>query len=104
MEKTNIATSKDIINKENPYLPSVATVKKVIKETPNIVSIQVVLDDEKERQSFHFEPGQVGQISIFGFGESTFVINSSPADTSYLQFTVMKVGVNTTAISNLSRG
>jgi sulfhydrogenase subunit gamma (sulfur reductase) len=104
MEKTNIAQSKDIINKENPYLPSVATVVKVIKETPNIVSLQVSFDDIKERESFHFEPGQVGQISIFGFGESTFVINSSPADTSYLQFTVMKVGVNTTAISNLSPG
>ncbi len=104
MEKTNIATNKDIIDKENPYLPSIATVSKVIKETPNIVSIQVVFDDEKERESFHFEPGQVGQISIFGFGESTFVINSSPADTSSLQFTVMKVGVNTNAISNLSEG
>jgi len=104
MEKTNIAATKDIINKENPYLPSIATVSKIIKETPNIISMQVVLDDEAERKSFHFEPGQVGQVSVFGFGESTFVINSSPADTSYLQFTVMKVGVNTTAISNLSEG
>ncbi|MDD5659874.1 MAG: FAD/NAD(P)-binding protein [Actinomycetota bacterium] len=104
MEKTNIVKTENIMNKKNPYLPSIATVSKIVKETPNIISIQVILDNENERKSFSFEPGQVGQISVFGFGESTFVINSPSFDTSYLQFTVMKVGVNTTAISNLSEG
>ncbi len=94
----------DIIDKENPYLPSIAIVKKVIRETPNIVSIQLELEDEKERGSFSFKPGQVGQISIFGSGESTFVINSPASSTDILQFTVMKAGVNTGAISNLSQG
>jgi len=92
------------MDKENPYLPSVAMVRRVIKETPNIVSVQLVLEDEKERESFSFKPGQVGQLSVFGSGESTFVINSPASNTEVLQFTVMKVGVNTTAISNLSQG
>ena len=77
MEKSNIVNSKDIMDKENPYLPSVAMVRRVIKETPNIVSVQLVLEDEKERESFSFKPGQVGQLSVFGSGESTFVINST---------------------------
>ncbi len=93
-----------IKDKDNPYLPSIAIVKEVIRETPNIISLKIELEDQKEKKSFSFKPGQVGQISVFGSGESTFVINSSPSDTDYLQFTVMKVGVNTTAISNLSEG
>ncbi|MCG9479413.1 MAG: FAD/NAD(P)-binding protein [Actinomycetia bacterium] len=104
MEKTNIVKGKDIVGKENPYLPSVAVVKKVIEETPNILSIQLQLQDPEERKSFNFKPGQVGQISIFGSGESTFVINSPVSNKEYLQFTIMKAGVNTTAISNLSQG
>ncbi len=55
-------------------------------------------------KSFSFEPGQVGQISVFGAGESTFVINSPASSKEYLQFSIMKAGVNTTAIHNLSEG
>ena len=85
-------------------VPKIATIKKIIKEAPNIISIQVVLDDEKLMKNFKFEPGQVGQISVFGFGESTFVINSSVSNKEYLQFSILKTGVNTTAIHNLSEG
>lgn len=89
---------------KNLLLPDSATVKKIIEETSNIISLQVALDDEAAMQNFKFEPGQVAQISVFGFGESTFVINSSPSVKDYLQFSVMKAGVNTTAIHNLSEG
>ncbi|MCJ7666550.1 MAG: FAD/NAD(P)-binding protein [Actinobacteria bacterium] len=91
-------------NSGDPYLPEIATVKKIIRETPNIISMQLVIDDGKNRKDFSFEPGQVGQISVFGFGESTFVINSPASNKDYLQFSVMKAGVNTTAIHNLSEG
>jgi len=96
MEKNN--------NIGNEYLPEVATVQKVIEETHNIVTLQVTIDDKEKRESFSFEPGQVGQLSVFGFGESTFVINSPNSNTEYLQFSIMKAGVNTTAIHNLSEG
>ncbi len=91
-------------NIKNPLLPEIATIKKVIKETPNIISIQIVLDNTDMMKNFSFEPGQVGQISVFGFGESTFVINSPPSNKDYLQFSIMKTGFNTTAIHNLSEG
>jgi sulfhydrogenase subunit gamma (sulfur reductase) len=89
---------------KNLLLPEIATVVKIIKETSNIITIQLVLDNDEVMKNFKFEPGQVGQISVFGFGESTFVINSSPSTPDYLQFSVMKAGVNTTAIHNLSEG
>jgi len=89
---------------ENPYLPELATVTKVIEETPNIKSFQVVLNDPEKMKNFRFEPGQVGQLSIFGVGESTFVINSPPTRMEYLNFSVMKAGEVTAALHGIYEG
>ncbi|MBP1749583.1 MAG: oxidoreductase FAD/NAD(P)-binding domain protein [Deltaproteobacteria bacterium] len=88
----------------NPYLPELATVVKVIDETPNIKSFQVVFNDAEKMKNFTFEPGQVGQLSVFGVGESTFVINSPPTRMDYLQFSVMKAGEVTTALHGIYEG
>ncbi len=88
----------------NPYTPRVATVIEVIRETPIIKTIRLVLDDPEAREKFTFEPGQVGQLSIFGVGEATFVISSPPSQKEYLQFSVMMVGEVTRAIHKLSVG
>jgi sulfhydrogenase subunit gamma (sulfur reductase) len=88
----------------NPYLPDVATVNDIIDETPNIKTLRVILNDPDKMKNFSFEPGQVGQISVFGVGESTFVINSPPTQKEYLQFSVLKAGEVTSAIHELSIG
>ncbi len=89
---------------KNTLIPDIATVRNKIAETPNIVTLQVTFDDKNIMEKFAFEPGQVAQVSVFGYGESTFVINSSPLNKEYLEFSIMKAGVNTTAIHNLSQG
>jgi sulfhydrogenase subunit gamma (sulfur reductase) len=88
----------------NPYLPELATVIKIIDETHNIKSFQVVLNNPEKMKKFTFEPGQVGQLSLFGAGESTFVINSPPTRMEYLQFSVMKAGEVTNALHELAEG
>jgi NAD(P)H-flavin reductase len=88
----------------NPYLPMPATVIEVIEETHNIKTFRVVLHDEQAMRDLRFEPGQVGQLSMFGVGESTFVINSPPTRKQYLQFSVMKAGENTAALHTLMAG
>lgn len=88
----------------NPYLPMMATVLEIIEETPTIRTLRLVLDNVEEMQNFNFEPGQVGQISVFGAGEATFVINSPPSEKNYLQFSVMKTGEVTDAIHKLAEG
>lgn len=88
----------------NPYLPELATVLEVIDETPTIKTFRVKFLDEKAYKNFSFEPGQVGQLSVFGMGESTFVINSPPTRMDYLQFSVMKAGKNTAALHNVQAG
>jgi NAD(P)H-flavin reductase len=87
----------------NPYAPTPATVAEVIRETENIKTLRVVLEGSAMR-SFAYEPGQVGQLSVFGMGESTFVINSPPSQKEYLQFSVMRAGEVTSAIHRLSAG
>jgi NAD(P)H-flavin reductase len=79
-------------------------VREVIRETPNIMTFRVVLDDAEAMRNFHFEPGQVGQLSLFGVGEATFVINSPPTRKEYLQFSVMRAGEVTDALHGLKAG
>ena len=88
----------------NPYLPAVAKVAERIQETANIVTLRLVLDEDEKMRSFSFKPGQVGQLSVFGAGESTFVINSPPSQKDYVQMSVMKAGEVTEAIHKLSAG
>ena len=88
----------------NPYLPEVATVAERIQETAQIVTLRLVLDDPVKMKNLTFAPGQVGQLSVFGAGESTFVINSPPSQKDYLQMSIMKAGEVTGAIHKLAAG
>ncbi len=88
----------------NPYCPELATVREVIQETANIRTLRLMLDDPEKMRQFSFQPGQVGQLSVFGVGESTFVINSPPTCKDYLQFSVMRVGEVTQRLHQLTVG
>lgn len=90
--------------KTNLYLPYMATIQEVVDETPTIKTFRVTFNNAEEMEKLHFEPGQVGQLSVFGVGESTFVINSSPTRKDYLQFSVMKVGELTSRLHRLRKG
>ena len=92
------------MHSQNPLVPELATVLEVIRETPNIMTFRVRFDDEELMNNFTYQPGQVGQLSIFGVGESTFVINSSPTQKDYLQFSVMLVGEVTKKLHELKPG
>ena len=88
----------------NPYLPEVATILETVQETHNIKTFRVRFDDEAKMKAFTFEPGQVGQLSAPGIGESTFVINSPPTRMDYLQFSVMRAGEVTAQLHTLTAG
>jgi NAD(P)H-flavin reductase len=89
---------------KNLYLPEMATIQEVIKETHNIVTFRVTLNNQEAMKNFSFQPGHVGQLSAFGIGESTFVINSPPTRMDYLQFSVMRSGEVTSKLHSLKAG
>jgi sulfhydrogenase subunit gamma (sulfur reductase) len=88
----------------NPYLPEIATVVKIIDETPNIKTFRMRFDDPAVQESFSHLPGQVGQFGVFGIGEATFAITSKPGEKDFIQFSIMKAGEVTKALHNLSEG
>lgn len=81
-----------------------ATVVETVQETPTIKTIRVRFDNAEAWEKFHYEPGQVGQLSVFGAGESTFVINTPPSCRDYIQFSVLLAGEVTHAIHKLQAG
>ena len=92
------------MNTKNLYLPEMATIQEVIEETHNIMTFRVTLNNQEAMKNFSFEPGNVGQLSAFGIGESTFVINSPPTRMDYLQFSVMRAGEVTSKLHTLKAG
>lgn len=97
-------TPRPLFKTDNPYMPEIATVTDVVHETRNIITLRLALDRKDAMEEFDFQPGQVGQISVFGAGEATFVINSPPSQKEWLQFSVMKTGEVTDAIHRLYPG
>jgi NAD(P)H-flavin reductase len=88
----------------NPYKPNLAVVEKVIEETWDTKTFRAVFQDEELRESFTYEPGQFQEVSVFGVGECTFCLTSSPTRKGFIEFSVKKVGVVTSALHELSEG
>jgi NAD(P)H-flavin reductase len=95
---------KKFLNKGNPYLPHLMKIEKVIIETPNIKTFHFNFKDEELKEEFNFKSGQFAEYSVFGAGESTFCISSSPTRKDHLEFSVMNAGRVTNEIHNLEFG
>lgn len=91
---------------ENPYLPHIATIKKIRieSEAKDTKTFDVTIDDEKARANFKHMPGQFAELSVLGHGEAPISITSSPTQGETLQFCIKKMGVVTTAFHFLSEG
>ncbi|MFB0502509.1 MAG: FAD/NAD(P)-binding protein [Candidatus Bathyarchaeia archaeon] len=90
----------------NPYIPDLAIIRKIIRENEvnDIKTFELVLQDREAMKNFRYRCGQFAEISVFGAGECPIGIASSPTDEDYIQFTVKKVGVVTTALHNCEEG
>lgn len=80
------------------------TIKKVIQETPDIRTFQLVFQDDQVAEKFNFQTGQFAEYSAFGFGESTFCIASSPTRMDHIECCFRAVGKNTNALAALTEG
>ncbi len=80
------------------------TINKVIQETPDIKTFQLVFQDEEMREKFSFKAGQFAEYSAFGHGESTFCIASSPTRMDHIECCFRSVGKNTAGLFGLNEG
>ena len=90
----------------NPYIPAPVEIEKIITEvdTKDIKTFRFRFVEEADKKAFAYLPGQFAELSIFGKGESPIGIASSPTDPDYIEFTVQKAGVVTTALHEMAEG
>lgn len=90
----------------NPYLPNSVVIQRITDENEarDIKTFQVAFCDEKVGEAFRFTCGQFAELSLWGFGECPIGIASSPMDREYVQFTVKRTGLVTTALHNREEG
>lgn len=88
----------------SPLTPYPATIVKITDETGDVKTFQIVFDDPSVMENFQQKPGQVAQISVFGEGEATISITSSPTRRKFLEFSVKRVGRLTNVLHQMEEG
>ncbi len=89
---------------DNVYKPYLMRIEKVVDEAPQIKTFRLTFVDEAVGRSFRFRVGQFGEYSVFGEGECTFCIASSPTRTGYIECTFRQVGRVTNALAAKDEG
>lgn len=89
---------------ENIYQPHIMTIDDIIMETPDVKTFRLKFQDPKWDSDFTFKAGQFGEYSLFGEGEATFCIASSPTRKGYIECTVKRAGKVTDAMHKLDIG
>jgi sulfhydrogenase subunit gamma (sulfur reductase) len=91
---------------QNPYVPIPVEVAKIITEvdSKDIKTFRFAFVNKEDEEKFKYIPGQFGELSIFGKGESPIGIASSPTQKGYVEFTVQRAGVVTSALHSMEEG
>lgn len=92
------------MSENNIYLPYPMRVEKIIHEAPGVKTFRLNFINAEDAQKFTFKAGQFGEYSVFGTGESTFCIASSPTRDGYIECTFRQAGKVTSALANCEEG
>lgn len=90
----------------NPYLPYPVRIDDIVieNEARDLKTFRLVFEHDEDRTGFRYLPGQFGELSVFGVGESPFGIASAPSEEDYLLFTVKNTGSVTGELHNCEPG
>lgn len=86
------------------YTPSKMRIERIVRETSDVKTFRLVFCDEQENESFSFRAGQFGLFSVFGAGEATFCMASSPTRTGYIECSVKRCGKVTNDLHQCNEG
>jgi NAD(P)H-flavin reductase len=89
---------------DNIYKPELVEIKDIIDETPDIKTFRLQFKNPELQNSFRFKAGQFAEYSVFGEGECTFCIASSPTRPEYLECSFKLAGKTTSAMTKLNVG
>jgi NAD(P)H-flavin reductase len=88
----------------NTYNPYLMRIEKITDEAPGVKTFRLKFTNDADREQFDFKAGQFGEYSIFGEGESTFCIASSPTRKEYVECTFRQAGRVTSALARKEEG
>ena len=94
----------------NPYHPSLMRITGFRDETSDVRTLRLEFADEAEAGAFAgWQPGQFGQFTVFGAGESVFAIANKPWRANgdgppTVECTFRAIGKVTTALRAMSQG
>ena len=89
---------------DNIYMPYLMKVEKITWEAPGVKTFMLKFVNDEDQNSFNFKAGQFGEYSVYGTGESTFCIASSPTRKGYIECTFRQTGKVTNALANCEEG
>ena len=89
---------------ELDYVPSKMRIERITQETSDTKTFRLGFCDSEEGKSFEFRAGQFGLYSVFGAGEATFCISSSPTRKGYIECSVKRVGKVTQDLHQCNEG
>ena len=89
---------------QNMYVPYLMQIESIIEEAPLVKTFRLKFVNDEEAEKFEFKAGQFGEYSVFGEGESTFCIASSPTRKDYIECTFREAGRVTGALSSCEVG
>jgi len=82
----------------NQYIPYQVRIADIVEEAPLVRTYRLEFTDPTA--SFTFKAGQFAEYGVFGEGESTFCIASSPTREGYIECTFRSSGRVTKALAN----
>jgi NAD(P)H-flavin reductase len=88
----------------NIYQPHLMRIAEITDETEDTRTLKLEFKDPAVAESFKFSAGQFGEYSVFGEGESTFCIASSPTRKGYIECSFKATGKVTQALRRLDTG
>jgi NAD(P)H-flavin reductase len=92
------------MGEQNIYQPYLMRIVESINEAPGVKTFRLAFVNEKDVDNFSFRAGQFGEYSVFGEGECTFCIASSPTKKGYIECTFREAGRVTKALASKDVG
>ena len=89
---------------DNIYMPYLMRIESITYEAPDVRTFMLKFVNEEDEKVFSFKAGQFGEYSVYGVGESTFCIASSPTRKGYIECTFRQTGKVTNALAGCEEG
>jgi len=86
------------------YVASKMRIVSITDETADTKTFRLEFCDARQDEEFHFHAGQFALYSVFGAGEATFCIASSPTEKGYIECSVKRTGKVTNQLHQCNEG